>query len=353
VTEFAEPKSARNPYAGSAAPELAIIIPTCNPDERILSRTIKAIESLEFDNGAGFECVIVDNNSKNAVSGLNCVKAFMARFSWARVIVEPRQGLVFSRLAGIRVTTAPAVIVFDDDNEPATDYLKIAQNCLQNWPSVAVWGPGNINVEFVDAIPEWFRREFRRYFNEKQQRDVAYGCVLGTWCDFYPIGMGQIIRRAVAQRYVQAVEQGMLTATGRNGRSMASAEDIQLVWEAVKMGFAAGMHPELQVTHLIPAKRCTIAYVNRVVFGCASSYLPALVQSFPSETANVSKRVPSSWHILKTIFRIALRNILRLRVWQLTPELAGFIGDTVGWLRASDSKGRRWVFGLVKLLNFE
>jgi hypothetical protein len=46
---------------------------------------------------------------------------------------------VFSRLAGIRV---PAVIVFDDDNESATDYLKIAQKCLQNWPSVAVWGPG-------------------------------------------------------------------------------------------------------------------------------------------------------------------------------------------------------------------
>ena len=341
------------PMNMSAIPQLSIVVPTYNQEERILSRLVTAIECLQMDNGSRVECVIIDNNSKCPVKDLACVKAFLNRCSWAKVIQETRQGATFSRMAGIKATGAPAIVLFDDDNEPSPDYLTVARRCLKDWPSVAVWGPGRISVEFLDPVPDWFRRSFGEAFNERRQEYPEYGCVQATWANFYPAGMGQVVRRATAERYVEAVENGVLTSTCRSGGSLTSAGDIQLVWEAVKMGYAAGLHPELQMRHLIPAKRSNLTYVKRLAFGCASSYSPALAESFPSERANVSNGIPSNTHILKRFLRITLGVFLRFRVRYWTVELANFLGSVVGVLRVARSEKRRWVFGLVKLLKLE
>ena len=311
-----------------------------------------AIESLELDKGASVECVIVDNNSKRPVKELACVAAFLDRCAWAKTVKEPRQGLTFSRIAGIKATTAPVIVFFDDDNEPSPNYLSVARRCLEDWPSVAIWGPGSISVVFLDPVPDRFRQNFREAFCERHQQYPEYGCVKG-WAHFYPAGMGQVIRREVAERYIEAVESSLLTSTDRSHGSLASAGDVQLIWEAVKMGQAAGVHPELQMRHLIPAKRCNVAYVKRLTFGVASSYSPALVESYPSERASVSNRIPSNGYILKRIIQIMSRGLLRLRVSYLTWELANFLGHVVGELRAARSKKRQWVFGLVKLLKLE
>jgi glycosyltransferase involved in cell wall biosynthesis len=330
----------------SATAQLAIIIPTYNQEERILSRVVSAIESLERENGLSVECVIVDNNSKGPVNKLPCVETFLDRCTWAEAIQEPRQGVAFARIAGIKATTAPVIVFFDDDNEPSPDYLSVARGCLEDWPSVAIWGPGTISVEFLDPISDSFRQRFREAFNERHQQYPEYGCVRASWAHFYPPGMGQVIRREVAERYIEAVENGQLTFTAR-------AEDVQLVWEAVKMGQAAGVHPQLQMKHLIPDRRSNLAYVKRLRFDCASSYAPALVESFPSERANHSNNIPSNAYILKRILQITSRRLLRLRVRNLTVELADFLAQVVGGLRAARSKKRQWVFRVVKLLKLE
>jgi cellulose synthase/poly-beta-1,6-N-acetylglucosamine synthase-like glycosyltransferase len=337
----------------SAKSRLSIVIPTCNPEERILSRVLRAIESLERDNGSSVECVIVDNNSERPVKELACVKEFLDRCTWAEAIEEPRQGVNFARIAGIKATTAPTIVFFDDDNEPSRNYLSVARRCLEEWPSVAIWGPGRISVVFLDPVPDRFRQSFREAFNERHQQYPEYGCVPASWTHFYPAGMGQVIRREVVEQYIETVESGQLTFMGRMNGSLAGAEDLQLVWEAVKMGYAAGVHPQLQMTHMIPARRSNVPYVKRLTFARAWSYSPALVESFPLERANASNQFPSNAYILKRILGIMSRGLLRLRVRYLTVELAGFLGEIVGALRAAQSKKRQWVFGLVKLLKLE
>jgi len=337
--------------AMSAKAELSIVIVTYNQQERILSRVLRAIESLETNSHLSMECVIVDNNSRSPVKELACVKAFLDQRSWAEVIQEHRQGATFARIAGIKATTGPAIVLFDDDNEPSPDYLSVAHRCLENWPSVAIWGPGKISVEFLDSVPDSFRQSFREVFNERNHRYPEYGCVPATWTHFYPAGLGQVVRREVAERYVEVVESGVLTSTCRCGSSLASAGDVQLVWEAVKMGHAAGRHPQLQMKHLIPATRCNLEYVKKLTFGQASSYTPALVESFPSDKPTDSIGIPSNSYILKRLLRITLRRLLRPHVRGLTVE--GFLGEVVGSLRATRSKKRQWVFGLVKLLKLE
>jgi glycosyltransferase involved in cell wall biosynthesis len=331
--------------------EIALIIPTHNPEERILKRALAAIESLDRAGIASVECVLVDNNSKRRVAELDCVKGFLDRCKWAKVVTESRPGLVFARMAGFAATTAPVMIVFDDDNEPDVDYLQVVRECFEKFPSVAVWGPGNISVEFLEPVPEYFRREYGRIFNERHMRYPAYGCVPAAWEAYYPIGMGQVFRRAIAEKYVDGVENGTLRATGRSGSSMASGEDIQLVWEAVKMGFAAGIHPGMRVNHLIPRRRCSAAYIRRVVFGCAASYPPAFFESFPSERRHIS--VFGNRQVIMELCRLASRSVVRLRFRKMQVEIANYLGRVLGTARAAQCPIQRWMLGLAKLLKME
>lgn len=335
-----------------AAASIAVVLPTFNPDERIFGRVIRSLASLE-NRSLQIEYVIVDNNSEQAVEELAFVRDFLTHTPSARVVREPRQGLTFSRLAGIRATEAPILVFFDDDNEPAPDYLKVASECSARWPLVGIWGPGQIRVEFVDPVPDWFACDYARYFSAKECSELEYGSVKGGWQTYYPIGMGQVMRRDVAEHYATAVETGVLGVTDRQGGSLASAGDVQLVWEAVKLDYAAGTNPSLALTHLIPAKRSNMAYVRKLTFGCSVSYLPALAQSFPAQADNPSKRAPSNWYIWKGMLRLTIINLLRFRPRTLPLDLAHFFGEIVSRLRLAESTERRWVLGLVRLMKME
>lgn len=337
----------------NSTPDLAIIICTYNPEERIFSRVLKAVEALEISEYMTLECVVVDNNSATSITEMACVKYFIEKCNWAKVITESNQGLRFARIAGLKATQAPIIIFFDDDNEPTASYLKAAQRHLDAYPCVAIWGPGKVTVEFLDPVSDWFSKNFRAIFQAKNCQYVEYGCVIATWTHFYPPGTGQVVKRAVLDRYDQAVEAGRLTSIDRRGNSLSSAGDVQIIWEAVKMGFAAGISPELELTHLISGKRTNLQYVKRLTFGAASSYMPALVESFPSKKENALESIPSDRRILQDIIRTTLRHILKLRYKLLLVDLALYIGGVVGTLRATGANERRWLYKLVRLLNLE
>ena len=116
------------------------------------------------------------------------------------------------------------------------------------------------------------------------------------------------------------------------------------------MGFAAGISPELTLNHLIPAKRSNLKYVKRLSYGTSSSYLPALVSSFPSEREGLLATVPSNMSIVVRAAQIIVRHVLRRKLNVLPIELASFFGSIVGTLQATESPKRRWVHKCVGLL---
>jgi glycosyltransferase involved in cell wall biosynthesis len=342
-----------NSREDEASPDMAVAICTYNPDGRVLTRVLQAVGQLEYNAVSKIECVIVDNNSAVPVAEMQSTRSFLESCPWARVVREPRQGIAFARIAALKATTAPVIVFVDDDNELAKDYLKVARRCLADHPHVGVWGPGNIVVEFLDRVPDWFAQNFRTFFHERRKAHTEYGRVMGAWTRFYPVGSGQVVRRDVLEKYAVQIENGQISASGRRGMSLASGEDIQIVWEAVKMGYAAGVCPELKLVHLIPSKRANLKYVRRLIFGTASSYLPALVESFPSERAKQTSSIPSNRKILFSMLKLILRDAFTIRYRFLLFDLARYLGRVVGQLRAARSEDRRWVYGLVKLLQLE
>ena len=173
------------------------------------------------------------------------VQEFLRNRANARLVREEAQGLTFARLAGIKATSSPVIVVFDDDNLPDPNYLTVVSRLIREYPFVGVWGPGNVDVELIDPVPASLQQRVKAHHGQKRSRSVQYGLVPSAWYHFYPIGMGQVIRRDVAESYQRAVESGQLSATDRSGGSLASAGDSQIVWQAINLGLAAGTHPGL------------------------------------------------------------------------------------------------------------
>jgi glycosyltransferase involved in cell wall biosynthesis len=313
--------------------QFAIAICTYNPNPVLLERLLTAIQVI-LTTTQSTEVLLVDNNSSPALSALPTLQDFLAQIPQARCVVEPKQGLTAARCRAVQETSAPIVVFFDDDNEPSPDYLQVLDHYFTDYPNVGVWGPGQIIVEYVDPVEPWFEQHPERF--QQRQLGFGYSCVPATWGPYFPNGTGFAVRRKILHQYVSAIEQGTLQTTDRRGKSLASAGDVQIVWEGIKMSLAAGMIPELRCNHLITADKANLSYLKRLHFGTASSYAPALLESFPSQLGQPATiSMVQVYKLLAKFFvKMALHSKQRSEI-QL--KFASDLGEFYGHARAFQS----------------
>lgn len=256
----------------------AVAICTYNPDAGLLGRLLRALHHFVGCSNVT-EVIIVDNNSLPRVADFECVKHFLVTTPKARTVVEPSQGLSHARIRATMETKADIVVFFDDDNEPGHDYISILEEAFSSYPNSGAWGPGKIAVDFIDEISD----DIRKHEEVFQKRDGAFGyvCTPGMWNEFCPFGTGLAVRREVLLQYTGAFTSGKLTRSDRSGASLASAGDVQIIWECFKLGMSAGVLADLSCVHMINAKKANKEYMTKLSFWTASSYLPALRESFP------------------------------------------------------------------------
>ena len=278
--------------------KFSIIICTYNPDQRNLARLLKAVKS--FDGITGSEIIIVDNASKFPVSQLKEVTEFLKEFPASRLIVEPMAGLTNARIAGFKACNNQWIIFFDDDNEPAPDYLEQLLLLIQQYPTVACWGPGNITVEYTaKKVPEWME-QYKESFQQKSIQQVEISNQQ-WWQTFYPPGTGLTIKREIVMEYVNRVKAGQYSLTDRMGKGLSSGGDVQMVLTAVQLNHYVGSAPGLKMNHLIDEKKTNLRYLMKHAFGTASSNLPAHEQVF-FITNSLNLQQPSLLSIIKKIY---------------------------------------------------
>jgi glycosyltransferase involved in cell wall biosynthesis len=309
---------------------ISILICTYNPVEGIFHRTLKSVESLIIPAGVPVECIIIDNNSPTPVSQLAYVREFLDRCPWARIIQETQQGLTFARMAGFGAAKNSFILFVDDDNEISSSYLDALVKLFSEYSTVGAWGPGNVNVEFMGEVSEWFRNSFKHLYQDRHTNYTQYGLVRETWASFYPFGTGLAVRREILARYCDEVNNGNLCSSDRKGKSLSSGGDTQIVWEGIKIGYAAGVAPSLVVNHLIPANRSTLDYVKRLSFGTADSYFPCIVSSFPEMRASALAGMPNSFTLSRSVIRRIIVHSIRLRFTDLIINLANYLGAVSG-----------------------
>lgn len=239
---------------------LAVIVPTHNPRADYLQAALAALKAQTLA-PTEWELIVVDNRSDPPLSG----RLDLAWHPRAAVEREAALGLARARLAGIRRADSEMLVFVDDDNVLAADYLDRAARIGREFPLLGTWG-GQIQPRYEDprlAVPKSLAALLTLR--------TASGDSWSNDCDHHrstPWGAGLCVRRAVAARY--ADELGSAPERLRldlQGPRLLYGGDTDIAYTACRMGLGKGVFERLRLEHLIPASRCTAAYLCRVAEG--------------------------------------------------------------------------------------
>jgi glycosyltransferase involved in cell wall biosynthesis len=255
----------------------SIVICTYNPKEKIFSRLLMALERLD-KSLLEYEIIIVDNNSSTAFCISDYFLNFLNQQPLARLIVENNPGLTSARIAGINASKFDWLVFFDDDNEPASNYLVKAAEAISGFPQTAAWGAAEVKVEYLGSPEQWVYEEKELF----QQRNGLTTVISDQelWQECYPYGTGLIVKKEIGLLYAKRVIESRYTLTDRKGKSLSSGGDIQLILTGIEQGFSAGIIGGLRIGHLIDISKSTLSYMQKLQYGTASAYLKAHNQVF-------------------------------------------------------------------------
>jgi glycosyltransferase involved in cell wall biosynthesis len=341
---------------------VSVVIPTHNPREDYLARVIDALRGQTLSKDL-WELVIVDNGSKRPLAADQRTKGLkdqeperLIDLSWhsnAKIVREERLGLTFARLRGFAEAKGELIVMVDDDNVLAPEYLANAVEIASKHPDIGAFG-GKCLPEF-EKEPEPWMREFLPLLalRDPGEEEVVSGDIRSpdgsrrAYPDrAAPIGAGMVLRRDAAAAYAERIEQrtkglrdqgtaerldeetkrrkDQETITDRKGDSLASAGDNDLVFQVLRDGLKVGYFPQLVVTHLIPAGRLTVDYLARANRGIQRSWVQVL-----------RKHDACPW-VLVRAWTVPLRKakaVFLQRPWRNTSSkirLAGVIGRLEG-----------------------
>ncbi|MDF3056759.1 MAG: family 2 glycosyl transferase [Rariglobus sp.] len=252
-------------------PALSAIICTYNPRLDFLARTLDGLRRQTLP-AQQWELIIVDNRSRVPVS---------IDLSWhpsARIVVESQPGLTPARLRGIAEARGPVLVFIDDDNLLSPEFFSNAVDCFKQHPRLGAAG-GPVRPEFEKHAPDW-TSEFHGLLALHEHGGaplIAGGSPQADWPAFAPVGAGLCVRREAAALYVEALghdhaRQGF----DRNGRSLASGGDNDLVFTILHGGWDVGYFPALFLSHFIPPGRLEPDYLSRLNEGIQRSWVRVL-----------------------------------------------------------------------------
>lgn len=256
---------------------LSVILPTHAPHAGRLARTLAGLRAQTLPAG-DWETLIVDNASAPPVDPGAFAPETPANLS---VLREPELGLTAARRAGFRAAQGEILVLVDDDNVLAPDYLERVLAAFAAHPRVGALG-GRSLPEFEQRPPPWVR-EFDgllacRDLGAELRITPSYAAgPVGprAYPPTAPIGAGMALRRAAADSWLAAATAA--APTDRRGGELTSGGDNDIVLTVARTWDVAYL-PELVLTHLIPRGRTTRSYLGRLNRGIAKSWVQVLAR---------------------------------------------------------------------------
>lgn len=242
--------------------DLSVCICTHNPVRELLNRVLGAIAAQTLD-PERWELLVVDNAGSPPLPKALDLGDSPIR---VRVVREERLGLTQARLCAIRQARGHSLIFVDDDNLLAPDYLETALRLLRENGWIGALG-GRCLGEFSRRVPDWARRFLPYLAVVDHGHNPIWAYHAHSYQNWFPCGAGLIIRRHLAERYADHVESDPLRiALGRRGKSLASGEDIDMVFTVMDAGYAVGYFPALKLHHVIAERRYRLNYLRELIY---------------------------------------------------------------------------------------
>ncbi len=259
-------------------PQVSVVLPTHNPHRGRLARTLAALAAQTLPPSPG-EILVVDNASSPALDPAEIRVLVPRNF---RLVHEPQLGLTTARRRGFTEARGEFIVLVDDDNVLAPDYLARVLEIFAHDPHLGAIG-GKSLPEFEAAPPAWVR-EFDgqlacRDLGDTVQichsiRDARTGRHEYPLCA--PLGAGMALRRSALTTWLD--EPASAHVSDRRGGELTSGGDNDIALTLARHGWALGYFPKLVLTHLIPAARIQRDYLARLNRGIAKSWMQVLAK---------------------------------------------------------------------------
>ncbi|HSY42845.1 MAG TPA: glycosyltransferase [Candidatus Acidoferrum sp.] len=273
---------------------ISVIICSHNPREDYLRRVLDALRAQTLS-AKDWELLLVDNASKESLA---------ERFdlSWhpnVRHIHEEKTGLTHARVRGIAESKGNLLVFVDDDNVLRADYLENALKVSANYPFLGALS-GSCLPEFEVEPPMELHPFLAGLLIEKLSE--SFWAKLPAAGQALPAGAGMVVCRTVAAYYrEQVLHDPLRQALGRSGNKLSAGEDSDMALCGFALGLGAGRFPELELTHLISARRLTLEYLEGIHEGFG--YSGTLIHFIYDPKGQFS---PPMWGVPPSVFKSLL-----------------------------------------------
>ncbi len=257
--------------------KISVIICTYNPNTLILKKVISSLRSQTLK-PEYWELIVIDNNSDLAVTDW----LDLTWHPYQKIIVEKKPGLSHARIKGVTESKHEILVFVDDDNLLESSFLENVLNFSTAHPSVGCFG-GKSLPKFETPPPDWFFKTgidlgCQEFGDEMKISNFAKNQFkVKNYPDFAPIGTGMIIRKDAFLSYISEVKASPIRlALGRQGSSLSSGEDNDILLTIIKKGWEIAYVPQLIITHLIPKKRYSLEYLKKMAYESNRSWVKVL-----------------------------------------------------------------------------
>jgi len=276
---------------------VSVLICSHNPRGEYLQRVIEALRLQTFDKRK-WELLLIDNASPHPLREVYDL-------SWhpsGRHLSVDKLGKTHALLQGIKEAQSEILVIVDDDNVLAPDYLESVFTLFEENFFLGVIG-GVIQGEFEVDPPQW-SLPFLHYLAIIDNGNRPLYALSPDMTVYIPPGAGMGIRKTVAEYYAEQIKTDP-TRQGLDpvGEKLSRAGDTDLALCAFDVGLARGYCPQLRLRHLIPKNRLEPEYMVRLIEGTIYSVtLLSLIKGLKAP------KLPNFRQRLMTDLRLWLNN---------------------------------------------
>jgi glycosyltransferase involved in cell wall biosynthesis len=250
---------------GDLARGLSILIACYNASD-LIAQTLTRLLEMEKVPDLPWEVLIVDNNSTD--NTLEIVRSFASKFPQLKIENEPRQGVAFAVLRGIKAASYEYIGIVDQDNWVHKDWMTKAVNYLDQAPRAGIIC-GRGNAIFESDRPNWFARFQQNFAVGSQSEENGPAKNVNS----YYYNAACIMRKAPIDHLIAQGFQPLLTSRAKNKLLAGDDTELQALYKLT--GWEVHYQDDLTFDHYMPTHRLSFDYFRdlRKGLGASAVYL--------------------------------------------------------------------------------
>jgi len=311
---------------GLRSKKFSILFCTHN-SARVIAEALKAVQK-QSALDAVCEVIIVDYKSTDDT--LQIVNAVFQEFPMPMVLVNCEMpGKSPAIILGLNKAQGDYIIVVDDDNILAEDFVEVAQNILVDDQIGCLGARGFMADENMSSLPEWFERHKGVYAIGLPNNGIITDWVWGA---------GSIVNRRAWNRLSEKSFSFKLNPARLTSSTPISigGEDVELSLAIRLLGYKVEASEALHFIHKFEPSRLNEAYLLKTAFGVSRAVvIHEIYRIAGASSSSRSLLVTLHWRILRKLVGLTisiLRNCIRINYLDARYAMRTLMGIFSGYL---------------------